>query len=37
MKSDLEMLVEHDMYEHGYDPASIEDIEEYWEDMLNGN
>lgn len=34
--SDLEMLVMTDMYENGYDPASREDIELYWEELLNG-
>jgi len=29
--SDLEMLVNADMYEKGYDPALLDDIEEYWE------
>jgi hypothetical protein len=34
MKSDLEMLVEYDMYENGFDPSNPEDIREYWEMML---
>ena len=33
--SDLELLVMADMYENGYDPASSDDINEYWEDQLN--
>ena len=37
MKSDLEMLVEYDMYELGYDPSVLADIEDYWEMVLNGN
>lgn len=37
MKSDLELLVEFDMYEQGYDPASQNDVEEYWKDLLDGN
>lgn len=37
MNSDLEMLVEYDMYESGYDPSNQNDIKEYWEMMLNGN
>jgi len=37
MQSDLELLVENDMYEQGYDPMSKDDIEEYWKDLLNGN
>ena len=36
-KSDLELLVEYDMYEKGYDPSSVTDIEEYWEVVLNDN
>lgn len=35
MKSDLELLVDYDMYELGFDPSSREDVKEYWEIMLN--
>lgn len=35
--SDLEMLVMTDMFENGYDPASITDVELYWEEMLDVN
>lgn len=35
--SDLEMLVMDDMYWLGYDPSNKEDVDEYWEIMLNGN
>jgi len=35
--SDLEMLVMADMYEQGYDPASVDDIKEYWKDILDGD
>ena len=34
MKSELEMLVEYDMYTLGYDPSKLEDINRYWEFML---
>lgn len=37
MLSDLELLVESDMYELGFDPSNITDIKEYWEHLLNGN
>ena len=36
MQSDLEMLVEFDMYDKGYDPANQQHINDYWEEMLNG-
>ena len=35
MLSDLELLVIHDMYELGYDPANKEDINKYWEERLS--
>lgn len=34
--SDLELLVNTDMFERGYNPANVDDIEEYWEDYFNG-
>jgi hypothetical protein len=37
MESDLEIMVINDMYQQGYDPMSVEDIKEYWEDLLNDN
>jgi len=37
LKSNLELLVEYDMYEQGYDPTSIDDIKEYWKGLLNDN
>lgn len=33
--SDLELLVNADMYDRGYNSASIEAIKAYWEMMLN--
>jgi hypothetical protein len=35
MKSDLEKLVEYDMYCRGFDPSKREDIEAYWRFMLS--
>jgi hypothetical protein len=35
--SDLELLVMNDMYELGYDPSLVADVNLYWETMLNGN
>ena len=37
MQSNLELLVEYDMYELGFDPANYNDVKLYWEIMLNGN
>ena len=37
MQSDLELLVEFDMYESGYNPADQHDIKQYWEKLLNDN
>lgn len=34
MKSELELLVEYDMYELGYDPTNPQDIKLYWEERL---
>lgn len=34
MKSDLELLVEYDMYEKGYDPNNPADVKKYWEERL---
>lgn len=33
--SDLELMVQYDMYINGYDPSNIEDIKEYWKERLN--
>ena len=35
--SDLELMVQADMFEQGFDPANHEDIKYYWEMVLNGN
>lgn len=35
--SELEQMVMADMFEKGYNPALLDDIEEYWENHLNGN
>jgi len=37
MSSDLEFMIETDMIERGYNPYVQEEIELYWEEMLNGN
>lgn len=37
MQSDLELLVEYDMYDCGYDPSNQDHINAYWEKRLNGN
>jgi len=34
MQSDLELLVEYDMFVNGFDPASKDDIIAYWAAML---
>lgn len=34
MKTDLELLVEYDMYINGFDPSNLEDIKLYWEERL---
>lgn len=34
MQSDLELLVQFDMYENGFDPSNIEDVAEYWRTRL---
>jgi len=34
MKSDLELLVEYDMFILGFDSSNSEDIKKYWEIML---
>ena len=36
-RSDLEIMVECDMFECGYNPTNQEAIKLYWEMMLNGN
>lgn len=35
MKSELELLVEYDMYILGYDSKNVEDIKRYWEERLS--
>jgi hypothetical protein len=35
LKSDLELLVEFEMYELGLNPTDPEDIKLYWKVMLN--
>ena len=37
MLSDLEILVEKDMADRGYNPRSLEAIEKYWEWYFHGN
>lgn len=37
MQGDLELLVEYDMYDRGYDPSNKDHIKQYWEMMLNGD
>lgn len=37
MRSDLEIMVEHDMFVNGYDPTNKDHIKLYWEMMLDGN
>ena len=32
--SDLELLVEYDMYVNGFDPSKPEDVKAYWEERL---
>jgi hypothetical protein len=34
MQSELEAMVEYDMYCNGFDPAKWEDILKYWEERL---
>ena len=34
MQSELELLVEYDMFVNGYDPAKWEDIVAYWTERL---
>jgi len=34
MKSDLEMLIEYDMYDNGFDPSNKEHVTEYWRTRL---
>ena len=34
-KSELELLVEYDMYINGYDPSNPEHIKQYWEERLS--
>lgn len=34
MKSDLELLIEYDMYENGFDPSNKEQVKEYWRTRL---
>jgi hypothetical protein len=35
MKSDLELLVEYDMYINGFDASNPEDVLRYWKERLN--
>ena len=35
MKSELEILIERDMYESGFDPSSPMAVKAYWEIMLS--
>lgn len=37
LKSDLELLVDYDMFDLGFDPSNPTDVKKYWEIMLNGN
>lgn len=32
--SDLQLLIEYDMYVNGYDPTDPDDIKAYWEERL---
>jgi hypothetical protein len=32
--SELELLIQYDMYVHGYDPTNPEHIKQYWEERL---
>jgi hypothetical protein len=34
MKSDLEFMVDYDMYVNGFDPANKDDVIAYWAYML---
>jgi hypothetical protein len=34
MKSELELLVEYDMYINGFDPKDPKDVEKYWKERL---
>jgi hypothetical protein len=35
MKSELELLIEYDMYECGFDASDAASVEAYWEMMLS--
>lgn len=35
MKSELELLIEYDMYECGFDASDAASVEAYWEIMLS--
>jgi hypothetical protein len=35
MKSELELLVEYDMYINGFDPRNPDDVKLYWEKKLS--
>jgi hypothetical protein len=37
MHSDLEIMVQIDMINEGYNPQNPEDVKLYWENMLNVN
>lgn len=32
--SELELLVQYDMYENGFDPSNKEDVIKYWKEKL---
>ena len=34
MQSELELLVEYDMFVNGYDPANWTDVLAYWNELL---
>jgi hypothetical protein len=34
LSSELENLVEFDMFTNGFDPSNIEDIKRYWKERL---
>lgn len=35
LESDLELLVIQDMWVNGYDPTVLQDVLEYWENLLS--
>jgi len=34
MQSDLELLIQYDMYDNGFDPSNQEHVTEYWRTRL---